>query len=105
MKIKLISFLFCSTASKWERGVSPAALFAILSVMLFLNSGAITSNSLIDLVVFGRAAAIKAGEIVDAKAANPTLNQASIDAALDRFDGLRNASGAVPTAELRHEMQ
>ena len=63
------------------------------------------SNSLIDLVVFGRAAAIKAGEIVDANAPNPTLNQASLDAALDRFDGLRNASGAVPTAELRLEMQ
>ncbi|WP_158966426.1 succinate dehydrogenase flavoprotein subunit [Chachezhania sediminis] len=63
------------------------------------------SNSLIDLVVFGRAAAIRAGEIVDPKAANPTLNKASIDAAFDRFDALRNASGAIPTAELRLEMQ
>ncbi len=63
------------------------------------------SNSLIDLVVFGRAAAIKAGEVVDPGEANPTLNQASVDAAFDRFDGLRNASGAVPTAELRLEMQ
>ena len=63
------------------------------------------SNSLIDLVVFGRAAAIRAGEIVDAKAANATLNEASIDAALDRFDGLRHAKGAVPTAKLRLEMQ
>ncbi|RFP88876.1 succinate dehydrogenase flavoprotein subunit [Rhodobacteraceae bacterium 63075] len=63
------------------------------------------SNSLIDLVVFGRAAAIKAGEVVDPSQANPTLNKASVDAAFDRFDGLRNASGAVPTAELRLEMQ
>ncbi|MEE9387290.1 MAG: succinate dehydrogenase flavoprotein subunit [Paracoccaceae bacterium] len=63
------------------------------------------SNSLIDLVVFGRAAAIKAGEIVDPASANQTLNTASIEAALDRFDGLRNASGAVPTADLRLEMQ
>ncbi len=63
------------------------------------------SNSLIDLVVFGRAAAIKAGEIVDPKEANPTLNQASLDAAFDRFDGLRHANGNVPTAELRLEMQ
>ena len=63
------------------------------------------SNSLIDLVVFGRAAAIKAGKIVDPASANHTLNTASIDASLDRFDGLRNASGAVPTADLRLEMQ
>ncbi|MFV2001908.1 MAG: succinate dehydrogenase flavoprotein subunit [Paracoccaceae bacterium] len=63
------------------------------------------SNSLIDLVVFGRAAAIKAGDVVDAAAPAARLNQSSIDAALDRFDGLRNASGAVPTAELRLEMQ
>ena len=63
------------------------------------------SNSLIDLVVFGRAAAIRAGKIVDAEAANPVLNQPSVDAALDRFDGLRHAKGTVSTAELRLEMQ
>ncbi len=63
------------------------------------------SNSLIDLVVFGRAAAIRAGKVVDAEAPNPVLNQASVDWAFDRFDGLRNASGGTPTAELRLEMQ
>ncbi|MHA6266211.1 succinate dehydrogenase flavoprotein subunit [Aliiroseovarius sp. CAU 1755] len=63
------------------------------------------SNSLIDLVVFGRAAAIRAGKIVDAESANPVLNQPSVDKAFDRFDGLRNAKGTVPTAELRLEMQ
>ncbi len=63
------------------------------------------SNSLIDLVVFGRASAIKAGEVVDPNASNQTTNPASVDKALDRFDGLRHASGAVPTAELRLEMQ
>ena len=63
------------------------------------------SNSLIDLVVFGRAAAIRAGEVVDRAAPNPTLNQASVDACFDRFDGLRHAKGTVGTAELRLEMQ
>ncbi|MEZ5913324.1 MAG: succinate dehydrogenase flavoprotein subunit [Paracoccaceae bacterium] len=63
------------------------------------------SNSLIDLVVFGRAAAIRAGEIVDPNEANAPLNTASVEQALDRFDGLRHASGAVPTADLRLEMQ
>ncbi len=63
------------------------------------------SNSLIDLVVFGRASAIKAGEVVDPNTSNQTTNTTSVDKALDRFDGLRHASGAVPTAELRLEMQ
>ncbi len=63
------------------------------------------SNSLIDLVVFGRAAAIKAGEIVDPKASNPDLNMASVEAAMDRFDATRNASGGTTTADLRLEMQ
>ena len=63
------------------------------------------SNSLIYLVVFGRAAAIRAGQIVDADAPNPELNKASVDAAFARFDGLRHAKGTTGTAELRLEMQ
>ncbi|MFN3823246.1 MAG: succinate dehydrogenase flavoprotein subunit [Pseudorhodobacter sp.] len=63
------------------------------------------SNSLIDLVVFGRAAAIRAGEIVDPKERNRPVNVAEVERAFDRFDGLRHAKGAIPTAELRLEMQ
>jgi succinate dehydrogenase / fumarate reductase flavoprotein subunit len=63
------------------------------------------SNSLIDLVVFGRAAAIRAGQIVKPDSAVPTTNKAEVDKALDRFDGLRHATGAIPTADLRLEMQ
>ncbi|WP_373356089.1 succinate dehydrogenase flavoprotein subunit [Pseudoroseicyclus sp. CXY001] len=63
------------------------------------------SNSLIDLVVFGRAAAIRAGKIVDPETAVPVAPKAAIDASLERFDGLRHASGGTPTAELRLEMQ
>ncbi|CAM4396333.1 succinate dehydrogenase flavoprotein subunit [Palleronia rufa] len=63
------------------------------------------SNSLIDLVVFGRAAAIKAGEVVDAGSSPGKVNEAQVDKALDRFDSLRHAKGSVPTAQLRHEMQ
>ena len=63
------------------------------------------SNSLIDLVVFGRAAAIKAGKIVDRDAPADMPNGADIEKALDRFDGLRHAKGTTPTAELRLEMQ
>jgi succinate dehydrogenase / fumarate reductase flavoprotein subunit len=63
------------------------------------------ANSLIDLVVLGRAASIRAGKVVDAEAPNPVLNTASIDASLARFDALRHAKGSVPTADLRLEMQ
>ncbi|MFQ3347891.1 MAG: succinate dehydrogenase / fumarate reductase flavoprotein subunit [Paracoccaceae bacterium] len=63
------------------------------------------SNSLIDLVVFGRAAAIRAGEIVNPKERVTPVNKAGVDRALSRFDGLRHAKGGVPTAELRLAMQ
>jgi succinate dehydrogenase / fumarate reductase, flavoprotein subunit len=63
------------------------------------------SNSLIDLVVFGRAAAIRAATVVDPKSALPPVNKAAVERALDRFDGLRHAKGAVGTAELRLDMQ
>ena len=63
------------------------------------------SNSLIDLVVFRRAAAIRAGAVVDADSAVPATNSAAVDAILDRFDRFRHADGTVPTADLRLEMQ
>ncbi|TDQ61647.1 succinate dehydrogenase subunit A [Maritalea mobilis] len=63
------------------------------------------SNSLIDLVVFGRAAAIRAGKVVDKEAAVPDVNEASFEKSMDRFDRLRNANGSTPTAELRNKMQ
>ncbi len=63
------------------------------------------SNSLIDLVVFGRAAAIRAAKVVSPDTAVPATNKASVDAALARLDGLRHANGGTPTAELRLTMQ
>ena len=63
------------------------------------------SNSLIDLVVFGRAAAIRAGKTVDAEAPTAAMNLPSVNKAFDRFDILRHASGQMQTADLRLEMQ
>ncbi len=63
------------------------------------------SNSLIDLVVFGRAAAIRAGKVVDRVAANRPLNPAAVEKSMDRFDHLRHADGATTTAELRLTLQ
>jgi succinate dehydrogenase / fumarate reductase flavoprotein subunit len=63
------------------------------------------SNSLIDLVVFGRAASIRAGKVIDRESAIPSLNEAAVDRIMDRFDKLRHANGKYPTAELREKMQ
>ncbi len=64
------------------------------------------SNSLLDLVVFGRAAAIRAAELVREQGANhrPLPDDAS-DRALERLDRLRNAKGSEPTAGIRDRMQ
>jgi succinate dehydrogenase / fumarate reductase flavoprotein subunit len=63
------------------------------------------SNSLIDLVVFGRAAAIRAAEVIDRASSVPALNVAACDKIMDRFDRLRNAYGGTPTPVLRDKMQ
>ncbi|WP_332681886.1 succinate dehydrogenase flavoprotein subunit [Bosea sp. (in: a-proteobacteria)] len=63
------------------------------------------SNSLIDLVVFGRAAGLRCAEIVKPGEAQPQLPANSADLALTRLDKYRNAAGGTPTAELRGQMQ
>ncbi len=63
------------------------------------------SNSLIDLVVFGRAAAIRAGKTVDRNSSIPSPNAESCEKVMERFDRLRHANGAAPTAGIRDEMQ
>jgi succinate dehydrogenase / fumarate reductase flavoprotein subunit len=63
------------------------------------------SNSLTDLVVFGRAAALRAGKTLDRKAPLREINKAEDQKVLARFDSLRNANGGTPTAELREKMQ
>ncbi len=63
------------------------------------------SNSLIDLVVFGRSAALRCAETIKAGATQPELKPAMTDGHLARFDKFRNANGGTPTAALRLEMQ
>ncbi|MFV8833862.1 succinate dehydrogenase flavoprotein subunit [Aquisalimonas sp.] len=64
------------------------------------------SNSLLDLVVFGRAAGLRAKELVDEQGANHRpLPKDSADFALNRLDRLRNANGSQPTAHIRDNMQ
>ena len=63
------------------------------------------SNSLTDLVVFGRAAGLRAAEIVTSGAKVPDPKASQTDKHLARFDRFRHADGATPTAALRLEMQ
>ncbi|MDC1365679.1 succinate dehydrogenase flavoprotein subunit [Pelagibacteraceae bacterium] len=63
------------------------------------------SNSLIDLVVFGRAAAKRAAEIVKPGTPHEDIGETETEKCIERFDKLRNSSGENSTAELRLSMQ
>ncbi len=63
------------------------------------------SNSLLDLVVFGRAAAKRCAEVLTPGASLPPLPDGADELALSRLDHFRHAKGELPTAGLRAEMQ
>ncbi|MDC1113725.1 succinate dehydrogenase flavoprotein subunit [Candidatus Pelagibacter ubique] len=63
------------------------------------------SNSLIDLVVFGRAAAKRAAELVKPGTPHEDIRETETEKCLERFDKLRNSNGENSTAELRLSMQ
>jgi succinate dehydrogenase / fumarate reductase flavoprotein subunit len=63
------------------------------------------SNSLIDLVVFGRAAAQRCGELIERGSRPKAFAPGAGDEVIARLDRLRNAKGKTPTAALRLEMQ
>ncbi len=63
------------------------------------------SNSLLDLIVFGRAAAIYAAENIKPGMPHKELSKEATDKLVDKFDRARNANGSKPTAEIRLEMQ
>jgi succinate dehydrogenase / fumarate reductase flavoprotein subunit len=63
------------------------------------------SNSLLDLVVFGRAAAHRAAEVIKPGSPHKLLTGSATDAVLARFDKIRNAKGNAKTSEIRRAMQ
>jgi len=63
------------------------------------------SNSLLDLIVFGRAAAIYAAENIKPGTPHKELPEEATNKLVDKFDRVRNANGSKPTAEIRLEMQ
>ena len=63
------------------------------------------SNSLLDLVVFGRAAAIRAAQLIKPNTDHKPLPQGAGDETIAKFDRLRNAKGKLRTSEIRINMQ
>ncbi len=63
------------------------------------------SNSLLDLVVFGRAAAHRAAEIVKPGSPHKKLKSGALDSIIARLDNIRNAKGSISVADLRLKMQ
>jgi succinate dehydrogenase / fumarate reductase flavoprotein subunit len=82
-------------------------LFAIGEAACVSVHGAnrLGSNSLLDLIVFGRAVAQRCAEVIQPGARHPDLPEAAVDALLADFDALRNAAGTRSTASIRDEMQ
>jgi succinate dehydrogenase / fumarate reductase flavoprotein subunit len=82
-------------------------LFAIGEAACVSVHGAnrLGSNSLLDLIVFGRAVAQRCAAVIEAGARHPDLPAGSVDSLLDDFDALRRADGSQSTAAIRDEMQ
>jgi succinate dehydrogenase / fumarate reductase flavoprotein subunit len=82
-------------------------LFAIGEAACVSVHGAnrLGSNSLLDIVVFGRAAADRCAEVITRGARHKPLSGELAEAGLARFDRIRYADGGTPTAELRLRMQ
>ena len=62
-------------------------------------------NSLLDLVVFGRAAALRCGELIKPNTPHKPLPENILQPALQHFDRIRNANGSISTSQLRLRMQ
>jgi succinate dehydrogenase / fumarate reductase flavoprotein subunit len=82
-------------------------LFAIGEAACVSVHGAnrLGSNSLLDLIVFGRAASERLVEILDHRSSCPKAGDSDIEQALSRFDQIRLSQGSYPTAVLRLAMQ
>jgi len=63
------------------------------------------SNSLLDIVVFGRAAAERCAEVIEPGTRHKSLPKDADDKIVQRFDRLRHATGSQPTANIRLKMQ
>ncbi|MGI9311084.1 MAG: succinate dehydrogenase flavoprotein subunit [bacterium] len=89
-------------AERVVRGLMAIGEAACVSVH---GANRLGSNSLLDIIVFGRAAARRARALIEPGAAPPQLADGDGDEILARFDRIRHADGDAPTAEVRQRMQ
>ncbi|HLF29816.1 MAG TPA: succinate dehydrogenase flavoprotein subunit [Xanthomonadales bacterium] len=82
-------------------------LFAIGEAACVSVHGAnrLGSNSLLDIIVFGRAVARRCAEIITPGSKHPGMDAAAVDQLVGEFDGLRHAAGDLSTAQIRDQMQ
>ncbi len=82
-------------------------LFAIGEAACVSVHGAnrLGSNSLLDIIVFGRAVAHRCAEVIKPGMPHPKVASHHLDGMLSGFDALRNADGSTSTSEIRNEMQ
>ncbi len=94
------------TLREGEERVVPG-LFAVGEAASVSVHGAnrLGSNSLLDIVVFGRAASLRCAELIAPGEPHRPLAEARTAPILDRFDRLRHANGENPTAQIRRDMQ
>ncbi len=95
----------CPTAQDPHRVVPGLMAIGEAACVSVHGANRLGSNSLLDLVVFGRAAANRAAETVKPNQPHKTIAADIANKPLDRFDHFRHASGGTATAKLRLEMQ
>jgi succinate dehydrogenase / fumarate reductase, flavoprotein subunit len=93
------------TADDSERTVPGLMAIGEAACVSVHGANRLGSNSLLDLVVFGRAAAHRAAELVQPGAAHKPLNGSDGTAALERLDRVRQAKGRLKASEIRLGMQ
>src|SRR5260370_2648353 len=93
------------TADDAERAVSGWMAVGEAACVSVHGATRLGTNSLLDLIVFGRAAAQRAAEIVEPGAPHSVFQPSATDPALARFDRVRHARGRLKTGEIRIAMQ
>jgi len=93
------------TASDPDRVVPGLMAIGEAACVSVHGANRLGTNSLLDLVVFGRAAAHQAAKVVKAGSAHKPLPESLGEAAIARFDRVRNAKGGSSTADIRLAMQ
>ncbi len=95
----------CPTAEDPSRVVPGLMAIGEAACVSVHGANRLGSNSLLDLVVFGRAAANRAAETVKPNSPHKAISSDVANKPLERFDHFRNAKGGTPTAKLRLDMQ